>query len=173
MFIRNSSNCHVQIVFLMFSSVATTSSCLPLWAEQSDAGKLYGISEAAYMNVLLTRWTPDGDKAFHINRLIDIRWVFNSSQAAERYMREKLGHFSENMPHMKSAPEFGDQSYCFGGIFGKEFGVAMRSYMYIIRENNVIVKFYGAEFTDKGQLRPLTMAPICRKIVANIQSTAE
>jgi hypothetical protein len=122
----------------------------------------------------LAVWEPakEGQAVNHINRMVDIRWVFPSAAAAQAYLQNQLPSMAENTPPVKSPPRVGQESYVFGGIneVSAALGDPMRSYIFAFRQDNVVVKFFAAEYAADGQLRPLTMIPMCQKIVERIKA---
>jgi hypothetical protein len=120
----------------------------------------------------LTVWEPkeQGKEANHMDRVVDLRWVFPDAKSAKAYLKDQLEAQSEHMDPVKSPPKIGDESYVYGGILDLHIGDPLRNYIIIFRQDNVIVKFYAAEYNAKGDLRPLTMIPICQKIVDRIKA---
>lgn len=121
----------------------------------------------------MTAWAAQGDKQLVFDRVVDIRWVFPTAAAARDYLKDQLTAMAEGTPPVKNAPNIGDETYVFGGIYEQSgLGSKFRSYIYVFRQGNVVVKFYAAEYDPQGRLRPLTMAPFCQKIAERIKAAA-
>jgi hypothetical protein len=129
-------------------------------------GKLGGVSSG----FMVWRRRTKG----HLERIVDIRWVFPSSAAARAYVKDQLGGMAETMKPVKDAPKFGDESYVFGGLQEQIFDAKLkfRSYIIVFRQNNVVVKFYQYDDGATSPLRPLTMSPTCLKIIKRIKASA-
>jgi hypothetical protein len=92
----------------------------------------------------LAAW--NGPETAPVSRLVDIRWVFPSSDAAIAYHRATLQTNSEGLPTVAGAPAVGSECHVFGGTTRDPvFGVEITSLMYVFRAGSVVAKLYVAE----------------------------
>ncbi len=120
-----------------------------------------------------TVWHAERGKKARLNRVVDIRWVFPSAEAAGRYLKEQLSAMAEDQPKVRTLMLVGQECHVFGGLFKSPFGdVSFRHYIVIFRQGNVVVKFYAMHEDPNGPLRPGTLEPLCRVIEKRIKAVA-
>ena len=116
----------------------------------------------------MTVWNGPRDAAIH--RLVDIRWVFPTPQAATAYHHQTMFANAEMMPEVQGAPRVGTDCRVFGGLFEPLGpGTGITSYFYLFTVGNVVVKLYAADFDGKS-LRPDLVTPIAQSIVRRISA---
>jgi hypothetical protein len=111
-----------------------------------------------------------GPQIAPIFRLVDIRWVFPSVEAATAYHRETLWANAEHTAPVPNAPVVGTDCHVFGGLFEPLGpGTGLTSYFYLFTVGPVVVKLYAADF-DGRSLRPELLTPIAQNIVRRISA---
>lgn len=112
-----------------------------------------------------------GPQTAPVFRLVDIRWVFPTAQAAMAYHRQTTGANSEGTAEVRGAPAVGTDCHVFGGLFEPLGpGTGITSYFYLFTVGTVVVKLYAADF-DGRSLRPDLLTPIAQKIVQRISAS--
>ncbi|MBI2761023.1 MAG: hypothetical protein HYX51_06315, partial [Chloroflexi bacterium] len=96
------------------------------------------------------RWGPADERLAPINRIIDVRWLFPTAQAATAYHRATLQANAEGMSLVQGAPALGTDCHAFrwdaGWMSAQITGRHEPSYtcMYLFTVGPVVVKFFAA-----------------------------
>ena len=77
----------------------------------------------------LCAWEPEksGQEINHINRIVDLRWVFPDAVSAKAYLKDQLGAMAEGQDPVKSPPKVGEECWVFGGVFDLKISDPLRT----------------------------------------------
>lgn len=112
---------------------------------------------------------PKQDKL--VWRVVDSRTVFPNADAAKSYMAASLGELAEGYPEMRTKLKIGEDFHLFGpeNKTARALGLSMRGYVFVFRQNNVLVKLFVASGKkSKTRLTPEAVVPICDKILQRL-----
>lgn len=117
-------------------------------------------------------WMGDDDRP--VWRVVDVRWVFPTAEAAAAYHKATLRKNSENLREVPGARTPGDDGHVFGGAMSM-MGIDLVNYLYLFRVDRVVVKLYVAQGPKvKGaRLRPDLVEPIADKVAARVTAALE
>ncbi|MFN8633020.1 MAG: hypothetical protein U0893_04130 [Chloroflexota bacterium] len=105
-----------------------------------------------------------------IHRLVDVRWVFPTPEAATEYVHETMAASSEGLPLFGTDPLIGTACQVFGGspdVLGS--GDGLTAFCYLLTVGPVVVKLYAADF-DGASLRAEMLYPIAQRIVQRLSA---
>ena len=95
----------------------------------------------------LKAWTTEGMKG-KVQRVVDIRWIFDTAEEAQRYHLENLGENSEGAKPIKISGfrKFGQELRVFfkGGDdpMLASLGMQMNMYYFLFCEGNILAKVF-------------------------------
>ena len=113
-------------------------------------------------------------------RVVDVRFVFPTADAASEYMAASWPRLAEGATESKDAPKVGNECRVFGPENAQlkklaKLGLAsdLRAYAYVFRKQNVVVKLFVCQGPELAEpvLQPETIVPLAEKIVARIELT--
>ncbi|WP_250009812.1 hypothetical protein [Actinoplanes sp. M2I2] len=116
-------------------------------------------------------WTGDDTV---IERLVDIRWLFEDPQGAAAFHREQIRINSEGVPLVSGAPAVGKACMVFGGALPTPImpDMTMTAYHYVFLAGPVLVKLFAAQSFDlpPSTLTPSALVPLalCAQQLINI-----
>lgn len=114
-----------------------------------------------------------GDERWPMWRIIDTRYVFPTSDAAEKYLRRVMGLIGDGLPALPT-PELADATIAFGGASpGRIPGTRHAAQSIVVRVGRVIAKLYvvegpGAPQTGHVLAQPM-LVPLAQRIVSRVQ----
>ena len=110
-------------------------------------------------------------------RVVDVRWVFPTAEAAATYHQATLRKNAENLAPVRDVPTVGEEGRVFGGVnnLSAALGIQLVDYAYIFRVGRVVVKLYAAQGSKLTgvQLRPEHMKPVAEKIAGRIAAALQ
>lgn len=118
-------------------------------------------------------WTAR-DASTAVWQVHDLRWVFPSADAAQRFMPAAMEELREGLPPVNTPPAVGSDTRMFTAQ-GDTYGIGIEVIMYnlVFRVDNVVVKLFvaqGPEAQQRKILTPLMVAALGQKAVERIRA---
>jgi len=118
-------------------------------------------------------WTAK-DASVAMWQVHDLRWVFPSADAAQRFLPTAMDEMAEGLPAVTTPPAVGSDTRMFTAQ-GDTYGIGIEVIMYnlVFRVDNVVVKLFvaqGPEAKQRKILTPLMVAALGQKAVERIRA---